>query len=173
MCDKFDAGIAPSRLISMKTMFLKAAGFGVGFAATIIAAVGLFAYVISLPRPEQKWNETAVTSSFADLTFSTGDSPVINFSFTLENTTDHDYSLSNEKDSLYVELPGGKGLYQYNNSPDPYLKNITIDQSVIPSKQRVIVTLHLIYEYNDFYPKTDQENTDKMKNFMDKRPRKN
>ena len=145
----------------MKTIFLKAAGFGAGFALIIIIAVGLFAYVSSLPRPEAKWNENAVTASFTELTFTTGENVVINFSFTLDNATDHDYTLTNDKDSLYLEMPGGKGLYQYNNSPDPYLENVTIDPSVIPARRRVIVTLHLSYTYNEFYPKADKENHDK------------
>ena len=94
----------------MKTIFLKAAGFGAGFALIIIIAVGLFAYVSSLPRPEAKWNENAVTASFTELTFTTGENVVINFSFTLDNATDHDYTLTNDKDSLYLEMPGGKGF---------------------------------------------------------------
>jgi hypothetical protein len=117
----------------MKTVFLKAVGFGAGFARTIIIAVGLFVYVSSLPRPEAKWNENAVTASFTELTFTTGENVVLDFSFTLENMTDRDYTLPNDEDSLYAEMPGGKGLYPYNNSPDPFLQNVTIDSSVIPA----------------------------------------
>ena len=80
-------------------------------------------------------NENAVTASFVELTLTTGENVVLDFSFALDNTTDHDYTLPNEKDSLYVETPRGKGLYQYNNSPDPYLQNVTIDSSVILSKE--------------------------------------
>jgi hypothetical protein len=111
----------------MKNVFLKCAGFGAGFAITTIAAVGLFAYVSSLPRLEKQWNTEAVKASFTELSLTDADNVYLNFSFALQNATGRDYSLPNDKESLFVVLPDGKGLYKSNNSIDPYSANITID----------------------------------------------
>jgi hypothetical protein len=154
----------------MKNVFLKCAGFGAGFAITVIAAIGLLAYINSLPRPEKQWNEDALTASFTEFSFNTGaENVAFNFSFALENRTDRDYSLPNDKESLFVALPDGKGLYKYNNSTDPYLQNIAVDSSIIPSHRRVIVTIHLVYLYTEWYPKADSQNKEKMMPYVKNR----
>lgn len=156
--------------VTMKNVFFKCAGFGAGFAVAIIAGIGLFAYVSSLPHPEKQWNTEAVKASFTEMTLATGGSNVsLDFSFTLQNTTDQDYILPNDKENLFVALPDGKGLYHYHNSTDPYLENVVIDQSPIPSKQRIIVTIHLIYAYNEWFPKEDRGNKDKLGAYWDAR----
>jgi hypothetical protein len=155
--------------MSIKTLLLKSAGFGAGFALAISAIIGIAIYVTSLPKSERKWDDNAVTASFSEVTFNTGEAPTVNLSFTLNNTTGRDYSVPNDKDSIFMELPDTKALYQYNNSPDPFLQTVSIDPTFIPSNQRALVTLHLIYSYNDFYPKADKENTEKMAKYIAKR----
>src|SRR5215813_4828305 len=72
-------------------IFLKAAGFGAGFAAFLVATIAGWLVFKSLPETPKPWNRDAIKAKYADLYLNTGDRPVVTFKYTLENTTPHDY----------------------------------------------------------------------------------
>lgn len=136
-------------------------------------------YVSERLHAQKEWNTTALEPRFRELSVFTGDQFKVNFSFFVENSTDADYIFPTDTTSLYLSFPGNKGLYQVNKSAeadldkssptDPYLVNATIDPAIIPAKQRVMVAIHLYYDYNDAFPKTEKDNVAKMGAFIKNR----
>jgi hypothetical protein len=93
-------------------VFLRAAGFGAGAAATAAAIVGVLFYAASFPEKEKPWNSQAIKATFADLFVNTGDRIVATFRYTVENKTKSDYYFPKDKESAFVAMPEGKGLSQ-------------------------------------------------------------
>ena len=154
----------------MKILFFKCLGVGAGFALATSIIIGLVIYFVSLPKSQPPWNQNAVTASFAEMSANTGgDHNFLIFNYIVNNATDRDYRIASEKESLFIELPDEGGLYQYNNATDVLLEDVSIKSSFIPTKQRAIVTIHLIYSYNEFYTKANSDDREKMTKYLDKR----
>src|SRR3990170_4750016 len=91
-------------------ILLKAAGFGAGFAALLVATFAIWLFVKSLPEKPRQWNRDAIKATYADLSVTTGERPVAAFRYTVENTTPHDYYLPTDAKSAFLILPEGKGM---------------------------------------------------------------
>lgn len=143
-------------------IFLKAAGLGTGFAAFLVAATASWQVLQSLPETPKPWNRDAIKATYADLYMNTGDRPVATFKYTLENTTPHDYHLPSDQKAAFVVLPNGKGMSQE--------EELTWDKGAyVPPGQKVSVSFHITYDYNEAYPKSDRDNLDKLSKFMARR----
>src|SRR5215831_5228081 len=143
-------------------IFLKAAGFGAGFAAFLVATIAGWLVFESLPETPKPWNRDAIKAKYADLYLNTGDRPVVTFKYTLENTTPHDYYLPSDPKAAFVILPNGKGMSQE--------EELSWDNGAyVPAGQKVSVSFRLMYHYDESYPKSDRDNPDKLSKFMDRR----
>jgi|SRR5882724_8408342 len=143
-------------------IFLKAAGFGAGFATFLVGALAIWLFVKSLPETPKPWNRDAVKATYADLFMNPAERPVAMFRYTLENTTPHDYYLPADPKSAFVILPEGKGMSQE--------EELTWDKGAyLPPGQKVTVSFQLTYDYNDSYPKAERDNLDKLSKFMARR----
>ena len=143
-------------------IFLKAAGFGAGFAVFLVASLAGWLFYKSLPETPKPWNRDAIKATFADLFINTGERPIATFKYTLENTTPRDYNLPSDAKSAFVILPGGKGMSQD--------EELAWDKGAyVPPGQKVTVSFRLTYDYNDSYPKGDRDNIDKISKFINRR----
>lgn len=97
-------------MIPWQKLFLKAAGFGAGFAAFLVAAIAGWQVFQSLPESPKPWNRDAIKATYAELFMNTGDRPVATFRYALENTTPRDYYLPSDPKAAFVVLPDGKVL---------------------------------------------------------------
>lgn len=143
-------------------VFLKAAGFGAGFAALVVGAFAVWLFAKSLPETPKPWNRDAIKATFSDLFANTGERPVATFRYTLENTTPHDYYLPTDPKSAFLILPEGKGMSQEE-------KLAWDNGAYVPPGQKVTVSFQLTYDYNDSYPKAERDNLDKLSNFLGRR----
>jgi len=145
-----------------QNLFLKAAGFGAGFAAFLISAIAGWQLFQFLPESPKPWNRDAIKATYAYLNMNTGDRPVATFKYTVENTTPRDYYLPSDPQAAFVVLTDGKGLSQG--------EELTWDKGAyVPAGLKVSVSFHLTYDYNDSYPKLDRDNLDKLSKFMARR----
>lgn len=149
-------------MVPWQKLFLKAAGFGAGCAAFLVAAIAGWQVFQSLPESPKPWNRDAIKATYAELSLRTGDRPVLRFRYTLENTTLRDYYLPSDPKAAFVVLPDGKGMSQE--------EELTWDKGAyIPPGQKVSVAFYLTYDYSDSYPKSDRDNLDKLSKFMARR----
>lgn len=78
-------------------LVLRAASFGAAFAVVSCLIVGSWLWYESHPH-EPKWNSTAIRATFKQVGITTAvPRPKLTFSYVLENTTDTDYSIENDK----------------------------------------------------------------------------
>jgi len=143
-------------------VFLRAAGFGAGFAALIAVVVGAWVLISSLPDTPRSWEKGAVQATFADIFIDTGDRPVATFKYTVENTTANDYFLPSDPKAAFVVLPNGKGL-----SKEEQLE--WDSGAYIPAGQRVSVSFRVTYDYNDSYPFDERDDAEKLSAFIGRR----
>ena len=133
-------------MATWQRIFFRAAGFGAGFAASlVVVAVGWLLYQ-SLPETPSLGNRNVIKATFADLLMNPDERPVATFRYTLENTTPHDYYLPSDGKSAFIVLSEGKGM-----SPDEQL--VWEQGAYLPSGQKVTVSFRVTYDYNDSYPK--------------------
>lgn len=93
-----------------RRIFLRAVGFGVGFAAFLGIAIAAWLFYQSLPP--KPWNRDAMKATYVELSVNTGERLVVTFTYALENTARRDYYLPLDAKSAFVILPGGKGMSQ-------------------------------------------------------------
>jgi len=113
---------------------------------------------------EAKWNSTAIRATFKQVGFTASvPRPTLIFSYVLENTTDADYSIENDKSKVLVmaALPDSKGLEQN--------ETLSLTPSEIPARQKVLVSLSKEADYNDAYPERDKDNMEKAAPFLNRR----
>lgn len=151
-------------MIGWKKLAVTAAGFGCSFAVVFAAILGGWIWYQERSQREHEWNTTAIKATFKDVMIITSvPKPKLTFSYSLENTTDFDYSIDDKSRVLVmVTLPEGKGF-----EPDEAL---SLPSSLyIPAKQKVVLTLTKESEYNNAYPEQDRDNGAKLAAFMDRR----
>src|SRR5271155_5074135 len=94
---------------SWKQMFLKAAGFGAGFATILILFIGLVMWYRNRPVAPPAWNKSAITAAWIRaMPGKTRES--IAFRYALTNTTSEDYSLDGEAGRLFIRKPNSSVL---------------------------------------------------------------
>jgi hypothetical protein len=77
-------------------LFIKAAGFGAGFAVAIALLIGAAYWWAERPTRQKPWNKNAIKAKYSDLIIARGDKTVlVTFAYAFENTSDFDYRLSN------------------------------------------------------------------------------
>lgn len=149
-------------MATWQRIFFRAAGFGAGFAASLVLAIGGWLFYQSFPETPKPWNRDVIKATFADLLMNPDERPVATFRYTLENTTPHDYYLPSDGKSAFIILSEGKGMSQ-----DEEL--VWDNGAYLPSGQKVTVSFRVTYDYNDSYPKEDRDNIDKLSKFMSRR----
>ena len=82
---------------SWKRLFIKAAGFGAGFAIVVCGIVGFALWHSSRPKP---WNHELVTAEY-DGAQAVGDKNHIQFIWVLVNHSNQDYRLNDDSQLLY------------------------------------------------------------------------
>jgi hypothetical protein len=94
-------GIAPAvdikTEVGWKRLFIKAAGFGAGFAIFVCAIVGFALWESSRPKP---WNHALITAEY-DGTQTIGDKNHIQFFWVLVNHSNRDYRIDDDSQLLY------------------------------------------------------------------------
>jgi hypothetical protein len=146
-----------------KKVVLQGAGFGVAFALVVCLILGGWLWYDSLPHAP-KWNSTAIRATFKEVGVTTSaPRPKLTFSYVLENTTDADYSIPNDKSTVLVmaTLPEGKGL-----EADEAL---SLTPCEIPARQKVVFSLSKEAEYTDAYLEADKDNAEKLAPFWSRR----
>ena len=92
----FEGGAAPidQKKIEWKRLFVRAAGFGAGFAAVLCAILGFGSWYASRPKPPKPWNTGVLKAHFRDVRTS-ADGHFI-FTYVIENTSDVDYRVDSD-----------------------------------------------------------------------------
>jgi hypothetical protein len=147
-----------------KKIILRAAGFGGGFAVILASIVGLSIWYEGRPPREPDWNSAAIKATFKNVLITTSTpKPKLIFSYSLENTTDRDYSIDGASQVLVMAtLPEGKGF-----EPE---ETLSLPPSLyIPAKQKVVLTVFKEGEYNEAYPERDKDSSDKIAPYMNRR----
>ncbi len=145
-----------------KSLVLKIAYFGAGFAAMLVAMIAGWQVFQSMPETPKPWNDDAIKATFVELSVTTGERLVTTFKYSIQNTTPHDYYLPSDPNAAFVILPKEGGLSQHqelNWNKGAY----------IPAGQKMSVWFQLSYDYNDSFTKSDRDKLDKLSNFMDRR----
>ena len=129
-----------------KITFLKAVGFGAGFALCVVVLGCAIYWYMHRPKP---WNSVALKGTFAGMSFRMQPQEAdykVSVEFDIENTTNRDYEFSPYNLTLFCVNEGGSlskeiGNYQSGEA--------TIDgPAFIPSRGKARVTVHLAF----FYP---------------------
>ena len=76
-----------------KTVCLRAAGFGAGFAVAATLIFGVVIWWSDRPVKPKPWDAQSITSNFTGASTYGGESPSLEFEYGLTNNTDTDYRL--------------------------------------------------------------------------------
>jgi hypothetical protein len=146
-----------------KRLFVIGAGFGTGAVLTATLVVLLFVWYQSRPKPDPQWNSSAIQGHFNELTLQTGDQVLTRFTYMLENTTDHDYTVEPTTEvAIMIVLPEKKGLNQ-----DPTL--VMSRAAYIPAKQKVSITIDKAFDYDQKLPKEERSDDAKLTAFIERK----
>lgn len=151
-------------MVGWKKIVLTAASFGSGFAVVLAVLIGAVLWYQGQPQKEREWNTTAIKATFKDVAITTSTpAPKFTFSYSLENTTDFDYSIDDKSQVLVMaKLPEGKGL-----EPSELL---SLSRTIyIPAKQKVVLSVFKEGAYNETYPEQDRDNPEKLAPYMNRR----
>jgi hypothetical protein len=130
--------------MNWKTVLLRAAGFGAGFAVCLAILGGILYWYSHRSKP---WNNTALKATFAGMSFHTRpQDPAydITLDFDVENTTSRDYDFNPAGLKILAVTEDGNALSkEFGNyqSGEPTLDG----PSFITSHGKVRITLHLSY----------------------------
>jgi hypothetical protein len=128
---------------SWKRLFIKGAGFGVGFALMLAILAGVGIWYWNRPKPPKPWNKQAIKAEF-NYPQTEGDNNDIVFIYTLVNDTDFDYELRN-MDSIKIAAKLNKEDSISMTNDREYLRP---DEYVfVPAHQRARFGIHLNYPY--------------------------
>jgi hypothetical protein len=119
-----------------KTILLRSAGFGAGFALMLSAIVGGWASYSNRPKPPKPWDSRAITAEY-DYVTPYGDKNYLTFYYALQNNTDNDYRIDGKAG---IEITG---KLKRENAFD-----VTVVYPIfVPAKSRVSCSLQLPYQY--------------------------
>jgi hypothetical protein len=146
-----------------KRLVLKSAAFGAGFALMLCVIVGLWLWQLNRRKPQQPWNNIAIKAAFTDLeVFAEADKCYFDFRYSLENTTERDYTVSSDaklrvrltKDMSYMDIP-----------------EMTWEQGVfIPARQKVNIKVRVPFQYSDYnFSKKQADDRGELAHFANKR----
>jgi hypothetical protein len=87
----------PTKDFRWKRLFIKATGFGAGFALILVILAGIGIWYWNRPKPPKPWNTQAITASFDRMDVSIKNGILeIGFFYSLQNNTDYDYTINGE-----------------------------------------------------------------------------
>ena len=126
-----------------KRILLRGVGFGLGFAITVSAIIGLWVWWANRPKPDPAWNSNAIKATWTDLTVSLEQEKCFfNFRYSLENSTQKDYTIPNDA-KLMVRRP--KDMSFQDNS------EMTWGQGgFIPSRQKLNIEIRVPFTYSEY-----------------------
>lgn len=131
-----------------KRLFLRAAGFGAGFAAVLILIGGGVVWYSNRPKPPKPWDNRAVVAEY-DYVTTEGDANNIGVFYTLQNNTDFDYEVHSADQVQLAGKLGRENSISLEKSGDD---NLTGDFPVfVPAHGRTRFGLHLRYPYSEKY----------------------
>jgi hypothetical protein len=133
-----------------KTILLRSAGFGVGFALAVCAVVGTWAWHSNRPKPIKPWDKGAVTAEYQDVR-TRGEQNNVSFNYVLQNNTDVDYRIESDAAiEIAATLKDQKTLSQFSHE----IK--TVYPIFVPARRRVQCWLTIPYHY----PAKEKDNDD-------------
>lgn len=135
-----------------KRIFFKAMGFGAGVVLILgLVAAGWYWYA-TRPRP---WDKNALKAKFDGFTYQAKQEAfVITFEYTLENTTNKDYTFPSDT-TVFERMVVDSG---YGNT----LNAEIVGNVFIPAKHEMIVKIQVPYKYEDL-DTTFQDTVDQKK----------
>lgn len=130
-----------------KKILLKAAGFGGGFAVVGAIILGCVVWWADRPAKPKDWDKKALTSKFESMDVSNQkDVLVVTVIYSIENTTDSDYTLTNSATFMAKDKTTG---------------DVGVDQRFIRPVDLFIPAHHKVkYDLLRFYKKPDEVTAD-------------
>ena len=146
-----------------KKILLRSVGFGAGFALTLSAIAGGWAWYSNRPKPEMPWNNAAIKAAWTDLTItSEEDKCYFNFRYSLENRTDKDYTIPSTA-KVMMRLPRDMS---YRDNPDM----IWEQGGFIPARQKLNMQVRIPFSYADYtFSKAKADDLKELAKFADRR----
>jgi hypothetical protein len=137
-----------------KRMFLKAAGFGAGFAILLILIGGGLLWYSNRPKPPKAWDAHAIVAEY-DYVTTQGDANNIAVYYTLQNNTDFDYEIpSADQIQLAAKLGRENSLSIEKSGGDALAGDFPV---FVPAHGRTRFGLHLRYPYGEKYDSAASE----------------
>jgi hypothetical protein len=125
-----------------RRLFIKAAGFGAGFALMLALVMGVGLWWSERPKPPKPWNSKAITAEY-DYARVTGEKNHINFGYVFQNNTDEDFRIDSADELSYaIKLGSQKAISILPK--DSFILEFPI---VIPARQRVYIPVELNVSY--------------------------
>jgi hypothetical protein len=135
-----------------KSIFLKAAGFGAGFAICFVVLACAVYWYMHRQRP---WNANALKGTFAGLSIQTQPQNrdyKLDLQFDIENATNRDYDFNPYNLTLMCVTPSGNSLSKEVGNYESGEASLD-GPSFIPAHGKGRITIHLAYFYpNEFTP---------------------
>jgi hypothetical protein len=88
-------------MLSWKRIFLKAAGFGAGFAGILVLSFGFIRWYQNPPVPHPGWNKSAITAEWIKAAPEKG---TIKFWYAVTNATAEDYRLDEGTGRFFLRI---------------------------------------------------------------------
>jgi hypothetical protein len=127
-----------------KSVFLRSAGFGVGFAITISCIAGFWFWNNERPKPAKPWNKSAIIAEY-DYIDPEGEKDYLVFHYVLQNDTDSDYRIESDTGvQITIKMKKEKGFGAFS-SPEFTTTNFPV---FVPAKSRVWIALTIPYPYS-------------------------
>jgi hypothetical protein len=129
-------------MVSWKSILLRSAGFGAGFAVALCGIVGFWIWYSGRPEPPKAWNKHAIGAEY-DYVRPAGDKDYLAFHYTLQNNTDFDYRVESDAGiEITAKLKQEKAFSQFA------YHYVTTDYPIfVPARSRVWITLSIPYPY--------------------------
>lgn len=126
-----------------KRLFIKAAGFGAGFALAAAAILGAILWWSNRPVKPKPFNARAITASYSGLSIGvTGDVFHFTLTYGLRNNTDRDYELP---------IVGGFMIVNPENKGLDTIEGVKWDSStIIPPGQTVNLKFEIPYQLQEY-----------------------
>jgi hypothetical protein len=134
---------------SWKTVFLRGAGFGAGFAVALSSIAVFCIWYNERPKPPKPWNKKAIAAEY-DFIGPAGGENDLAFHYVLQNNTDFDYRIDSDAGiEITSKLKKENGFSLFAN------RYVTTDYPIfVPARSRVWIALNIPYPY----PVREKEN---------------
>lgn len=115
--------------LGWKWLFVRAAGFGAGFAVILAILAGGGVWYGNRPKPPRAWDTHSITALFENMDISIKNGVVeVKFMYSLQNNTDEDYKITGDEKLFYRTLGSGN-----LESAEHFVKRVEV---FIPAKHK-------------------------------------